>query len=218
MKRFFSTFSIILGLIISFQPIFATIIGEIEYKVPIDYDKLSQEELETKADFYYLQARKNAIGEVDRDMTNALILYTILTRKCPDNTFYFTRLGVLYDLCNRDKYAKSNFSRAISEDSSKPETYFYFGEFFYRRLHLKKALNMYKLAYKKGFNNDYQTIFKIGDIYEKLGDTEAALKYFYLAREIAPNEELEQNIIRAEQAHQINKEYYTDSRIEESER
>lgn len=218
MKRFFVIFFLIFGLMIFSQDTNAAVVGGIEYKIPIDYEKLSQEELETKADFYYLLARKNAIGEVDRDMTNALVLYTILTKKCPDNTFYFTRLGVLYDLCNRDKYAKSNFSRAISEDSSKPETYFYFGEFFYRRLHLKKALNMYKQAYKKGFNNDYQTIFKIGDIYEKLGDTEAALKYFYLAREISPNEELEQNIIRAEQAHQINKEYYSDSRIEESER
>lgn len=218
MKRFFVIFFLIFGLMIFSQDTNAAVVGGIEYKIPIDYEKLSQDELETKADFYYLQARKNAIGEVDRDMTNALVLYTILTKKCPDNTFYFTRLGVLYDLCNRDKYAKSNFSRAISEDSSKPETYFYFGEFFYRRLHLKKALNMYKQAYKKGFNNDYQTVFKIGDIYEKLGDTEAALKYFYLAREISPNEELEQNIIRAEQAHQINKEYYSDSRIEESER
>ena len=218
MKRFFVIFFLIFGLMIFSQDTNATVVGGIEYKIPIDYEKLSQDELETKADFYYLQARKNAIGEVDRDMTNALVLYTILTKKCPDNTFYFTRLGVLYDLCNRDKYAKSNFSRAISEDSSKPETYFYFGEFFYRRLHLKKALNMYKQAYKKGFNNDYQTVFKIGDIYEKLGDTEAALKYFYMAREISPNEELEQNIIRAEQAHQINKEYYSDSRIEESER
>ena len=218
MKRFFVIFFLIFGLMIFSQDTNATVVGGIEYKIPIDYEKLSQDELETKADFYYLQARKNAIGEVDRDMTNALVLYTILTKKCPDNTFYFTRVGVLYDLCNRDKYAKSNFSRAISEDSSKPETYFYFGEFFYRRLHLKKALNMYKQAYKKGFNNDYQTVFKIGDIYEKLGDTEAALKYFYMAREISPNEELEQNIIRAEQAHQINKEYYSDSRIEESER
>lgn len=40
---------------------------------------------------------------------------------------------------------------------------------------------MYKEAYKRGYSGNYDTLYKIGDIYEKFGDTEAALKYLKLA-------------------------------------
>lgn len=200
-------------------PVCATLKSGIEYKLPIDYTKLNEVELEEKANFYYNLAIKNDnTKELTTEMTNALVLYTILTRKFPDNTSYFTKLGSLYDLCNQDIFAKTNFNRAISEDSSRAETYFYYGEFFYRRDALKKALNMYKKAYQKGFDNDYTTVFKIGDIYAKIGDTDAALKYFNIANKILPSAELENKIFETEQINQVNRVYYSDTRILEVER
>lgn len=217
--KYFILFALFGCFIFNSSPVFAALKSGIEYKLPIDYTKLNVEELETNANFYYNLAIKNVNEEnLSQEMTNALVLFTILTRKCPNNTNYFTKLGVLYDLCNQDTYAKSNFNRAISEDSSKAETYFYFGEFFYRRDSLKKALNMYKKAYNRGFKADYATVYKIGDIYAKLGDTDAALKYFNIARELAPNPELDTKIFEIEQTNQINKEYYSDTRIFDGDR
>ena len=82
----------------------------------------------------------------------------------------------------------------------------------------KKALKMYKDAYKKDFDSDYQTNYQIGDIYVKLGDTEASLKYLNKALEIDPNEELLEKISEVEQLHQINKVYYSNTAFQLIER
>ena len=77
---------------------------------------------------------------------------------------------------------------------------------------------MYKEAYKRGYSGNYDTLYKIGDIYEKFGDTEAALKYLKLAAQKSPNSELDNKIKRVENANVINKEYYSDTRIRLMER
>ena len=211
--------SIILIIVCSLSaPAFCALKGGLEYQIPIDYSKLSTEELENKAGFYYGLALKTSNGKVNDDMTSALNLYTILSSKNPENTFYKIRLGHLYDIIGKDRYAKGYFFQAIGTDSSQPEPYFRLGEFYYRRELYKKALNMYKEAYKRGYIGNYDTLYKIGDIYEKFGDTEAALKYLKLAAQKSPNSELDNKIKRVENANAINKEYYSDTRIRLMER
>ncbi|DAB01472.1 TPA: hypothetical protein CPT96_04365 [Candidatus Gastranaerophilales bacterium HUM_10] len=211
--------SIILIFVCSLSaPAFCALKGGLEYQIPIDYSKLSTEELENKAGFYYGLALKTSNGKVNDDMTSALNLYTILSSKNPENTFYKIRLGHLYDIIGKDRYAKGYFFQAIGTDSSQPEPYFRLGEFYYRRELYKKALNMYKEAYKRGYSGNYDTLYKIGDIYEKFGDTEAALKYLKLAAQKSPNSELDNKIKRVENANAINKEYYSDTRIRLMER
>ena len=211
--------SIILIFVCSLSaPAFCALKGGLEYQIPIDYSKLSTEELENKAGFYYGLALKTSNGKVNDDMTSALNLYTILSSKNPENTFYKIRLGHLYDIIGKDRYAKGYFFQAIGTDSSQPEPYFRLGEFYYRREIYKKSLNMYKEAYKRGYIGNYDTLYKIGDIYEKFGDTEAALKYLKLAAQKSPNSELDNKIKRVENANAINKEYYSDTRIRLMER
>ena len=136
--------SIILIFVCSLSaPAFCALKGGLEYQIPIDYSKLSTEELENKAGFYYGLALKTSNGKVNDDMTSALNLYTILSSKNPENTFYKIRLGHLYDIIGKDRYAKGYFFQAIGTDSSQPEPYFRLGEFYYRRELYKKALNMY---------------------------------------------------------------------------
>ncbi len=191
----------------------AALKGGLEYEIPIDYTKLNQEELEAKAGFYYNLALKTASGKINEEMTAALNLYTILNNKCPDNLLYAVRLGVLQDLCGMDKYAKSNFYKAMGIDPSSPEPYFRLGEFCYRRNLYKKALRMYREAYKRGYTRHYETAYKLGDIYEKFGDTEAALKYLKLASGLSPNSLLDSKIRRVEAVHNSNREYYSNTRI-----
>ena len=217
MKRYI-LFLISLFFILNTIPSFAKLETGIEYQIPIDYTKLDAFELREKADYYYNLATEKHSKIIDNNMTNALVLYTILTKKFPDDMLNFTRLGVLYDYCEQDTQAKRNFNRAISEDSTRPIVYYYYGNFFYKRSMFKKALKMYKDAYKKDFDSDYQTNYQIGDIYVKLGDTEASLKYLNKALEIDPNEELLEKISEVEQLHQINKVYYSNTAFQLIER
>lgn len=204
---------IFLFIILACLPAHSAINERLEYQIPIDYTKLSTEELENQAGFYYNLALRSSNGKVNEDVTAALNLYTMLQRKNPDNGLYSERLGHLYDIIGMDKYAKGCFYAAMECDKSLAESHFRLGEFYYRRAHYKRALKFYKEAYKRGFTTHYETLYKMGDIYEKFGDTEAALKYLKLASEQSPNSELDKKIQRVENANQFNKEYYSDTRI-----
>lgn len=187
--------------------------GGIEYNIPTDYSKLSEAELNTKAGKYYFLAQKLKDGVVNEDMTNALTLYSVLQNINPENIDYAVKAGALYDKIGMDRYAKGNFSRAIGIDSSKPEPYFYFGEFYYKRQMYRKAIKYYNEAYKRGMVSNYNLLYKMGDIYEKFGDTRSALKYLNEASKQSPNSELDNKIKRIELSDSVNKEYYSNTRL-----
>ena len=188
---------------------FSAIKGGIEYQIPIDYRNLNKAELEEKANFYYDIAIKNKRGNIDENMTDALNLYTILSNQNPGETKYFIKLGYLYDIAGKDRYSKGNFYRAISVNNHIPEPYFGLGEYFYTHNQIRKALKMYLEAYKKGYSNHYQTLYKLGCIYEKLGDTRVALEYYRTASRIEPSDELDAKITQLQNNDSSNKNYYS---------
>lgn len=192
---------------------FGAIKGKIDYSIPVDYSKLSEPELEAKAKVYYFNAMKLKDGEMNEDMTNALMLYSVLQNTNPENISYCVKLGTLYDKLNMDRYAKGNLSRAIGIDASQPEPYFYLGEFYYKRQMYRKALKYYGEAYQRGYTTNYDMLYKMGDIYEKFGDTRSALKYLQDASAQNPNSELDNKIKRIEAQHSVNKEYYSNTRL-----
>ena len=194
-------------------PAFSVIKSGIKYSIPIDYEKFSEEELEDRASVYYFNAQNSLDNKINTNMTNALVLYTILQNKNPEKISYAVKLGILYDKINEDRYAKGNFSRAIKTDSSRPEAYYYFGDFYYKREDYRKALTYFKQAYKKGFDKNYDLLYRMGDIYEKFGDTRSALKYLKDAQNQNPNPELENKIKRIEASDLTNKEFYSNTRI-----
>ena len=196
---------------------------EPEYNsLKIYYTKLPQKELALKADTYYkkilneykiIPAYSSKKVIISDNMAHALILYSILSKICPDNNLYKIRLGYLYDLIEQDKFTKSCYLQVIGNNPNLPEPYFKLGEFYYRRELYRKALELYKEAFKKGYTEHYLTLYKIGDICEKFGDTKAALKYLKLAEQKNPNIELKQQISRIEIADNYNQTYYIDTRI-----
>ena len=194
-------------------PSFSAIKGGVEYSIPIDYSKINEEEDQIKANLYFNNAQRIKDGIINDDMTNALMLYSILQKVNPDNIEYPIRLGILYDKIGKDRQAKGCLSRAIGLDNSAPTPYFYFGEFYYRRELYRKALKYYCESYKKGYETNYDLLFKMGDIYEKFGDTRSALKYLNEARMQSSNSELESKIKKIEMQDSINKEYYSNTRI-----
>ena len=153
----------------SLLPSYSAIKGGVNYKLPIDYTKLNQTELETKADFYYKPALNSK--QLDENMTSALNLYSMLSNAYPENQIYALRLGRLYDVLGKDRYAKGQYYRAMGLDQSKPEPYYYLGNYFYKREEYRKALKFYLKAYDRGYSNHPQTIEKINTIYRKFGDS-----------------------------------------------
>ena len=187
--------------------------GKIDYSIPIDYSKLSEDELNIEANKYFHNAVLLKDGIVNEDMTNALTIYTILENIDPDNVEYCAKLGILYDKLGKDRFAKGKFSKAICIDSKHPKPYYYFAKFYYKREMYRKALKYYNEAYKCGFDKNYDLLYNVGDIHEKFGDTRSALKYFRDAEKISPNPELKARIKKVEAQDTINYEYYSDTRL-----
>ena len=187
-------------------PSFSALRGGVDYKIPFDYTKLNQAELESKAEFYYISALNTK--ELNENMTYALNLYALLSDAYPENITYFLRLGKLYDVLGKDRYAKGQFYRAMNVNPSRPEPYFYLGDFYYEREQYRKALKFYLKAYDFGYSEHYQTLEKIGTIYQKFGDTENALYYLQCAVVLNPSDDLYARINNIKSADDINSEYY----------
>lgn len=190
------------------SPAYAAVKGGIAYSIPpIDYTKLSEPELVGKASKAYFNAMR-ANDKENEEVTNALVLYSLLQNMNPTEQEYCIKLGILYDKIGLDRYARGNFSRAIGINSTAPAPYFYLGEFYYKREMYRKALKYYTSAYDKGYTTHYETLYKLGDIYQKLGDTRSALKYLKAAAAQSPNSSLDVKIKRVESEDSINSGYY----------
>ena len=101
-------------------------------------------------------------------MTSALNLYSVLSDAYPDNINYPLKVGKLYDVLRKDRYAKGYYFRAMNIDKSNPEPYFCLGNFYYEREQYRKALKFYLKAYEYG---NILSKEKINTIYEKLGES-----------------------------------------------
>ena len=212
MRQLTTIFLLILGIFAIFiQPSFSAIKGGVKYSIPVYYDNLSETELQNKGKSYFYNAMKS--NELNEDITQALNIYTILQNLNPQNIEYSIKLGRLYEKIGKDRYAKGNFSRAIVVDSSKPEPYFYFGEYYYNHQQYKKAMKYYNKAYINGYSTNYDLLYKMGDIYEKLGDSRSALKYLKDAEKQSPNSELSAKIKKVEAEDAVNSIYNRNTRI-----
>ena len=187
---------------------YAMIQGVLEYQPSIDYNKINEKEIHSEAEFYYKMAQKPCQGEIDENTTRALLLYSTLSEMNHQNVIYALKLGSLYDMCEKDRHARGCLDRAVSIAPKRPEPYFYYGEFYYKRGFYKKALDMYKLAHTSGYCCHYETLYKIGEICEKLGDTKTALEFFRKAAEVRPCEELDRKILHVEGCDRNNCVYY----------
>ena len=194
-------------------PVHSAVQGKVDYVPKIDYSQLSEDELELNARSYYFLAMQNQSDKITDEATKALNMYRTLQEIDPKNEAYCVKLGSLYDKLNQDKYAKENLSRAISINSTNPEPYFYFGEYYYKRCEFRKALKYYKKAYERGYMVHYETLCRMGDIYAKFGDTRCALVYFEAAYKLNPNPDLEKSITHLKGKDAENQLYNSQTRI-----
>ena len=189
MRQLIKIFILSLLLIFNLHLALAELRGGVDYQIPIDYTKLNQAELEAEAKTYYGKAIVSK--KLNDDMTKALNIYTMLSNAAPDNAAYALKLGKLYDVLGKDRYAKGNYYRAMGIDKSDPEPYCYLGDFYYDREQYRKALNFYTKAYDRGYSVQSHTLDRISDIRKRLGDSIIPTKYPVIPSDV-PTEIIEE--------------------------
>ena len=169
MRQLFKIFLILLVFSVLVLPSECALKGSLEYKIPIDYTKIDIEELELKGDNYYNLSLQNKDGKIDENITSALNIYTILSNAEPENISYALRLGKLYEIIKKDRWAKANYYRAMGIDKSRPESYFYLAELYYNREQYRKSYKMLIKAQEKGYSEHQNSIEMMKKLNKKLG-------------------------------------------------
>jgi len=179
--------------------------GQIQYVIPIDYSMIDETELKNEAESLY-QDYINATDEIQKRnlLDKMLSAYSVLGNVDEGNPLYFTRLGIVFDKLGKDRYAKSNFCRASNLVPNYPYSYYSYANFFFERGKYRLALREYMRAYNAGYQNNYDTLYQIGVIYEKFGDFASANSYYKKALSLKYTEELNIKIQKLENIIRVN--------------
>ena len=144
--------------------------GGVEYTIPIDYEKINEADFAQKAEGYYDKVMYKSLDSTEDDMSQALILYSALHKKCPWNIDYSIRLGNLYMKQGKYRYAKGCFYEAMGINANRPEPYYYLGDLYFKREQYRRALKMYKRASDNGYADNIDNINKINKVKRMLGE------------------------------------------------
>lgn len=201
------------------SPVFAVEFGTIKYNDSIiDYSVIDKQSVLNRADNYF----EHALKTTDKDEQAKLLQkasgeYFILTRIEPQNLRYMVQMARIYDLENKNSYAKEYFFNALKIDKHNARTNYYFGEYYYRRKEYEKALYFYNTAFENGHGENYEILIKMATMYEKLGDLLRANQYYKKAYIINPsNSKLSGKIKEIEQVKYKNTNYYKKGRIQKN--
>lgn len=150
----------------------------------VDYSSVNLSATKTKADAYFELAQKtNSDIKRAKYLQKSAAEYYILLNAVSDDIVSCVRLARIYDMQNKDSYAKSYFYHALGLNSKSPEANYYFGDFYYKRKKYIKALEYYDKGLRYGITPDAEKFEKLGIIYERLGDSQRATSYYKRASE-----------------------------------
>ena len=113
----------------------------------------------------------------------ALRDYYIVLKVSPKDIHSLNRTAYIYDLEDKNNLSKSFFAQSMNLDENNPETNYLVGDYFYKRRDFKRGLRYFTKAYENGYN-DYDINYKLGTIYEKLGDLCNAKRFYEYAYRI----------------------------------
>lgn len=188
---------------------FATKYINIEYDVPIDYSKIDKNALADQANLFFNHFEQITDEEYKKKYIQPLLnRYSVLSVMAPEDPFYFTRLGILYDIMENDRLAKSSFFRATNLVPNYPYASFSFGNYYYKRGAFRKAMAQYKLAAGIPYPYSYDRFMKMGSIYEKFGNYKSALEMYRAAYQEKNGLELYNKILLLEDLNSKNMLYH----------
>ena len=179
---------------------FSTQFSGDDYNVPIDYSKIDKTALADQANLMYTHFEQITEKEYRKKYILPLLnMYCILQNMAPGDPFYATRVGVLYDeLGGHDDLAKSNLYKATNIDPNYGYSFYSFGNFYFSRGQLRRAIEKYKQAVNVDSNYLYDRNLKMGIIYEKLGDYRNSVFYYKEAYRLQNSKDLYNKILLLE--------------------
>ena len=196
---------------------FAYAEGELEElpKNLTDAEKLSpyakpvidSDAVEAEADSYFYAGMQEEDKNLkEAYLSQALAKYMLLLSVNPKDATICTQIGIIHDALDHTQIAKEYLFRAVSLDYYNPFPNFYFGEHYYKAHEYNNALKYYKAAYDNGYKKQYVVNYKLGIIYEKLGDIAKAKQYYTAAYKANPD-----NTELTDKIEALNKVYYSKS-------
>lgn len=161
------------------SPAFSVKSGGVEYHDYLfDYSKIPVDPIAAEADSWLHEALVMSDSEDKRILLHkAMKNYYILLKIHPDNVDYLNKRGLIYDVLDRNILARSFFSRSLNIDKNNPQTNFLVGDYFYKRRDFKRALKYFSIALQNGYSN-YDIMYKMAIVYEKLGDLCNAKRFY----------------------------------------
>lgn len=194
--------------------VFAVEKGGVEYTpYSIDHSKLDLTTLEQEAVQYYtLSTTATTKEDVDKYTTYALGAYKLLFDAKPDNINYCLKIAELYDKNGKNRYAKEYYYRAITLNPDSALPFEGFGNFYFSRADYRRALKQYIQAYNRD-SNIQNVNNRLGIIYTKLGDTDAALKFTKQGSTNSKNMDTSNKIRLLEELNSSNAVYYQNTRV-----
>lgn len=174
---------LIIGSTYSLNTAIASEFGEVQYNNNfIDYTKVDKEATRKLADYYFEKALYEEEKSIQKDyLQKASGEYFVLTQIEPKNLYPIVQIARVYDLENENSYAKAYFYQALNINQNDARTNYYFGEYYYKRHEYTRAIYFYNVAFKNGWEKDFEILVKMGEMYEKLGDLHKAKKYYIKA-------------------------------------
>ena len=187
---FFKQLILLFIFVFSASPALSVKSGGVEYHDYLfDYKKIQSEPILVEADSQLQQALLLEDSEEKNILLHkAMKNYYILLKINPDNVDCLNKRGLIYDIQERNLLARSFFSRSLNIDKDNPNTNFLVGDYFYKRRDFKRALKYFSVALENGYSN-YDIKYKLGIIYEKLGDMCNAKRFYQEAYELDVTQE-----------------------------
>ncbi|MBO8431364.1 tetratricopeptide repeat protein [Spirochaetes bacterium] len=135
--------------------------------------------------------------------------YYLVTKADSKNVYAITQIARIHDLKLEDKYAKKYYFMAFNIEPKNPHVNYHFGEFYFKRDKLEKAVIHYLIAYNNGYQRNYNLNCRLAIAYDKLGDLKKAKKYYETALNLNPQQQvIKSRLEKINNTDYENSEYY----------
>jgi len=119
-------------------------------------------------------------------LDKAYLNYYKASETAPSASSYLG-MGMVFIEKKMNARAKKYLYKAYSIDENDATANYYLAKFSYENEDYLKALEFYKKAYANGLSGNYDVNYKLGSIYEKVGDISKARIFYHSALALYPD-------------------------------
>lgn len=185
--------------------------GQIEYNVyGYRFNNGDEQVFLRKADASLNQAlTAKSDPEKKKYLQDSMRYYFLVTKINSSSINAQIGLGKIYDEMNLDKLSLEHFYKAYNINKDNPELNLSFGDYYFKRKYYTQAVKHYQKAYQLGYYKNFFLNYKMGLIYEKLGDLDKSRSFYANALRLdSKNKELKKKIHLLDDLNYRDSQYY----------